>query len=117
MLGRAYRFVIFVFVRGGLGILFVIAVARVLCGGRSSVFARSRRSCTDVDVRSTLLRSRRRVSGTEGCPSRVSSGSSRRSLKKGVVESCGEVRLRRRFTFICVKKKVSQLSKLETCLW
>ena len=75
VLGRAYCFVIFVFVHGGLGILFVIAVARVLCVGHSSVFTRSRRSCTDVDVRSTLWRSRRRVSGTEGCPSHVSSGS------------------------------------------
>ena len=66
---------IFVFVRGGLGILFMIAVARVLCVGRSSVFARSRRSCTDVDVRSSFWQSRRRVSGTDDCPSRVSSGS------------------------------------------
>ena len=76
MLGQAYRFVIFVFVHGGLGILFVIAVAHVLCVGRSSVFTRSCRSCTDVGVRSTLWQSRRRVSGTEGCPSRISSGSS-----------------------------------------
>ena len=64
MLGQAYRFVIFVFVRGGLGILFVIVVALILCVGPSSVFARSCRSCIDVDVRSTLWRSRRRVSGT-----------------------------------------------------
>ena len=57
---------IFVFVRGGLGILFVIAVVHgVLCVGHSSVFTRSCRSCTDVDVCSTLWRSRRRVWGTE----------------------------------------------------
>ena len=44
---------IFVFVHGGLGILFVIAVVHILCVGHSSVFTRSRRSCTDVDVHST----------------------------------------------------------------
>ena len=45
MLGWAYCFVIFVFVRGGPEILFVIAVVRVLCVGHSRMSARSRRAC------------------------------------------------------------------------
>ena len=49
MLGQAYHFVIFVFVCGGLEILFVIAVVRVLCVGRSSMSARSRRACIGLD--------------------------------------------------------------------
>ena len=50
MLGQAYCFVIFVFTRGGPGILFVIAVARVLCVGHLSMCARSLRACTGLDI-------------------------------------------------------------------
>ena len=76
MLGRAYHFVIFVFVLGDPEILFVIAIARGFCVGRSRMSARSRRACIGLDRRSTFWRSRSRVSGTEGCPLRISSRSS-----------------------------------------
>ena len=66
---------IFVFVRGDPEFLFGIAVARGFCVGRTRMSARSCRACIGLDRRSTFWRSRRRVSGTVGCPSRVSSGS------------------------------------------
>ena len=79
MLGQAYRFIIFVFICGGLEILFVIAIVRVLCVGRTRMSARSHRACIGLDRHLTFWQSRSSVSGTstEGCPSRVSSGSSR----------------------------------------
>ena len=71
-----YRFVIFVLPHDDPEILFMVAVAHALCVGYSSVFTRSCRPCTEVDMHSTLWQSRHRVSGTEGCPLHIHSGPS-----------------------------------------
>ena len=49
MLGQAYCFIIFVFICGGLEILFVIAFVCILCVGCSRMCARSCRACTGLD--------------------------------------------------------------------
>ena len=56
--------------------LIVIAIARAFLCGHSKMSARSRRACIGFDRHLTFCQSRSRVSGTEGCPSHISSGSS-----------------------------------------
>ena len=80
MLGRAYCFVIFFLFMVVWEFLFMIAIVCVLCVGHLRMCASSCRACTGLDRHLTCWQSRSRVSGTEGCPSHISSGSSIRKV-------------------------------------